>query len=160
MNDAAKNTRGHEVPGDVITIYSSSEDECEYKEDPVDVWALRQHRAGNKDPRFLSSSIAERRSMINKGIWPLDGANQKPEPSSWPTSHPGKTLLQSLGTKPLQCGTCGRWEHGLWCDHKGAPQTTPTDDNNNIRETPVNKTVQGTVYMDDGALPYYKYSEE
>ena len=153
------NTHGHEVPRDVITIYSSSEDEHEQKEDLVDVWALRQHQAGDKDPRFLSSSIAERRSMMENVMLPLDGAEQKPESSSWPTSHPCEKLLRSLGTKLLQWGICGRWAHCQWCDNKNAPQTTPTDNNDNIRKTPINNKAQETIYIDNGALPYYEYSE-
>ena len=186
-----KNTHGYKVPGDLITIYES-EDEDKLKEDPVDAWALQQHRAGNRDPRFLSSSIVEYRAMKEKGMWPLNGAEQKSEPSSWPTSHLGKKLLRSLGTKPLQCtevrfasfvsggfitavlvnpperkmakrtsvqcAICEKWAHGLWCDHKGAPQTTPTDNNDNIRD-PVSDTAQETIYIDEGALSYYEYSE-
>ena len=83
-NNATKNKYSYEVPKRVITIYSSSEGEDEYKEDPVNAWALQQHRAGKKDPKFLSSSITERRSMMKKGLWPLDGASRKPESSSWP----------------------------------------------------------------------------
>jgi hypothetical protein len=83
--NATKNTQGYKVPGDLIMIYES-EDEDKLKEDPVDEWALQQHRAGNRDPRFLSSSIAECRSMMEEGMWPLNRAEQKPEPSSWPTS--------------------------------------------------------------------------
>ena len=145
---ATKNKYGHEPPKKVIPIYNSSEDE--YKEDPVEVWALRQHRAGNKDHKFLSSSRAECRSMMN-------GVGQKPKCSSWPPHPPRQKLLQSLGSELLQCDICGRQGYGLWCDHKDTPQTTPTDNNNNI--TPVKGTTHETIYIDDGALPYYEYSE-
>ena len=111
-DNATKNIYGHEIPRNAITIYSSLEDEKEYKEDLVDVWALQQHLAGNKDPKFLSSSIAERRFMMNKGLWPLDGADQKPESSSWPTAHPGEKLLRSLGAQTLTMRHV--WKMGPW----------------------------------------------
>ena len=86
-NNATKNKYGHKVPKNVITIYRSSEDEEEYKEDPVDVWALQQHRVDKKDPKFLSSSIVERKSMMDNGLWPPDGAYRQHESSTWPPTH-------------------------------------------------------------------------
>ena len=86
-NNATKNKYWHEVPKNVITIYRSSEDEEEYKEDPVDVWALQQHRACKKDPKFLSSSIVEHKSMMDNGLWPPDGAYRQTESSTWPPTH-------------------------------------------------------------------------
>ena len=47
-------------------------------EDPVDDWTLQQHRAGNRDPRFISASRAERRQMMKDEMWPLNGANKIP----------------------------------------------------------------------------------
>ena len=93
-------------------FFGQLEDEKEYKEDLVDVWALQQHLAGTKDPKFLSSSIAERRFMMNKGLWPLDGADQKPESSSWPTAHPGEKVLRSLGAQTLTMRHM--WKMGPW----------------------------------------------
>ena len=100
---------------DAIARYIYSDDD--HKEDPVDLWALRQHQAGNKDPKFLSSSRAERRSMMYKMSWPPKGDDQKPECSSWLPAHPGEKLLRSIGSKLLQCDTCGRWVYGVQCNH-------------------------------------------
>ena len=49
----------------------SSDDD--YKEDPVDLWALRQRQMGRKDPQFMSSSVAERRSMMYSIPRPPEG---------------------------------------------------------------------------------------
>jgi hypothetical protein len=114
--NAIKNTQRRKIPRDLITIYKSK-DENEHKEDPVDAWALQQHGAGNRDLRFTSASRAERRSMMENGMWPLNGADKKP------------------------------------------PQATPADDNDNIRKTHLSYTVKETIYIDDGALPYYEYFE-
>ena len=65
-----KNTQRRKTWRDLITIYKS-EDETEHEEDPVDTWALRQHLAGNRDPRFTSASRAERRFMMENGMWLL-----------------------------------------------------------------------------------------
>ena len=98
-NNATKNKYRHEVPKRVITIYSSSGGEDKYKEDPVEVWVLQQQQAGNKDPKFLSFSITENRSMMNNWLWPLDGAGHRPESSSWPPAQPGEKSPTIPGVK-------------------------------------------------------------
>ena len=64
-----------------------------------------------------------------------------------PPPNPAKNLLRSLGSKLPQCDACGRWAYGLWCDRKNTPQTPPTDNNDNIRTTPMNRTIQETIYI-------------
>ena len=77
-----KNSQRRKIRGDLITIYKL-EDEIEYVEDPVDIWVLQQHRAGNRDPRFTSASRAERRRMMENGMWPLNGTGKiPPQPTS------------------------------------------------------------------------------
>ena len=52
-------------------------------------------------------------------------------------------------------------ENGMWPlngVNKKSSQATPADDNDNIRKTPVS-TVQETIYVDGGVLPYYEYIE-
>ena len=53
-------------------------------------------------------------------------------------------------------------ENGMWPlngANKKSPQATPADDNDNIRKTHLSYTVKETIYIDDGALPYYEYFE-
>ena len=74
---AVQSPQGQQMRGDSITI-NESDDNIVCVEDPVDDWALQQHRAGNKDPRFTSTSRAECRQMMKDGMWPLNGANKIP----------------------------------------------------------------------------------
>ena len=41
-------------------------------DDPVDTWALAQISRGNTDTRFLGASYVERKSMMERNMWPLD----------------------------------------------------------------------------------------
>ena len=74
---AVQSPQRQQTRGDLITI-SKSDDNIECVEDPVDDWALQQHWAGNRDPRFTSVSRAERRQMMKDGMWPLNGAKKIP----------------------------------------------------------------------------------
>ena len=67
-NNATNDKYGHVVPERVITIDSSSKDgdspdpdprgrngnssDDDYKEDPFDLWVMRQRQLGHKDPKF------------------------------------------------------------------------------------------------------------
>ena len=66
-----------QTQGDLVTI-NESDDDIECVEDPIDDWALQQHLAGNRNPRFTSASRTERRQMMKDGMWPLHGANKIP----------------------------------------------------------------------------------
>ena len=162
-NNATNDKYGHVVPERVITIDSSSEvwdspdpdprgqngdsSDDDYKEDPFDLWALRQRQLSNKDPKF---------EVIP---WLPDGNDRKSERSSWLPAHPGKKLLQSTGSKLLQCNTCGRWAYVLRCNQEGTPQTPPTESNDNVKEPTTGEVVKKVIYNYDEALPYYEYSE-
>ena len=89
-----KNSQRRKIREDLITIYES-DDEIKYVEDPVDTWALQQHRAGNRDPRFTSASRAERRHMMENGMWPLNGTGKVPPQ---PTSADGN---DNIGRAPI-----------------------------------------------------------
>ena len=58
---------------------------------------------------------------------------------SWLPTHPGERLQQSIGSKLLQCDTCGRWAYGARCNHTKTPLTPPVDGNDNIRAPQKNR---------------------
>ena len=122
---------------------SSNDD---YKEDPHDLWALRQHQLGNKDPR------CEPKSWL-----PKDGS-QKSEGPSWLLAHPNEKLLQ--------CVTCRKWAYGSRCNHTKIPNmqmsehALPIDGNDNVNSPLVGKISKGVVYIDDDVLPNYEYFDE
>ena len=74
---AVQSPQRQQTRGDLVTI-NKSDDDIKCVEDPVNDWALQQHRAGNRNPRFISASRAERREMMKEGMWPLNGANKIP----------------------------------------------------------------------------------
>ena len=83
----------------------SSDDD--YKEDPHDLWALRQRQLSNSDPKFEPKP------------WSPDESSQKPGNTSWLPAQPVEKLLQ--------CSTCGTWAPGSWCNHiKMLRYRTPT----------------------------------
>ena len=74
------------------------------------MWALQQHRAGNRNPRFTSASRAERRLMMKNGMWPLNGANKE---SLQPTSAEGN---DNIGRAPV-----GQIQETVYVDDKALP---------------------------------------
>jgi hypothetical protein len=92
--------------------------------------------------------------------WPPNINNRKAGNSPWLPAHPVEKLLQSLGLKLLQCGKCGKWAYGSRCNQIEKPQTPPVDGNENINPPPAGKINKLVIYIDDDALPYYKYFDE
>lgn len=137
----------------------SSDDD--YKEDPFDLWALRQRQLGNKDPQFESQP------------WSLDGDDRKSERPSWLPAHPEEQLQR--------CPICKTWAYGsrCYCTTKERRQShtstgTPpneqnakipdrvflVDNNYNVNLPPKSKVQKGVVYLDDDVLPHYEYFDE
>ena len=65
----------------------SSDDD--YKEDPFNLWALRQRQLNNRDPKFESKP------------WSPDGDSRISEHPSWLPSHTNDKLQE--------CPTCRKW---------------------------------------------------
>ena len=70
---------------------------------------------------------------------------------SWLPAHPGEKLLRSIGSKLLQCDTCGRWVYGVRCNHAKTPLTPPVDGNDNIRAPPKDETNKDVICINDEA---------
>ena len=72
---------------------NSSDDD--YKEDPFDLWALRQRQLNNRDPKFESNP------------WLPDGDSRISEHPSWLPAHTNEKLQE--------CATCGKWAYRSRC---------------------------------------------